>query len=44
MIDMDSGKAAQAFVNWSNDNPQLWNEDLFSLDVQVSMFSKYNCE
>ena len=44
MIDMDSGQTAQAFVNWSNDNPQLWNEDLFSLDVQISMFSKFNCK
>lgn len=44
MFYMDAGQTAQAFVNWANNNPELWNKDLFDIEVQQSMFSKYNCK
>ena len=44
MLNMGAGQTAQAFVNWANDNPEFWNESLFSFDVQKSMFSKFKCK
>ena len=44
LIDMDAGQTTQAFVNWTNENPELWNKSLFSVEVQTSMFSKFNCK
>ena len=43
MINIGAGQAAQAFLNWTDDHPELWNEKMFNTTVQRSMFPKFTC-
>ena len=44
MIEVAAGQAAQAFLNWADDHPELWNEKMFNIEVQRSMFPNFPCQ
>lgn len=44
MLDMDAAQTMQAFLNWTDDNPELWSKNLWDVEVQQSVFQKYTCK